>query len=116
MLAQTTHRPPCSALYELVQLANDKGYLVRDTSSEGHRSYTFGEANVFSLCVRFDKFWRVKNAIYNKGKSGRNDLFIRHGEKHKRDKVYWVLNFLPDNFAAWDKDFPPPGATPAGDA
>lgn len=99
---------PQSALAELVKLANDKGYLVRDTSASGQRSYTFGKRNVFSLHVRFDKFWRVSNAIYNKS-PGDDDQYIHPREKHKRDKVYWILNFLPDTFERWDKCFPQGG-------
>lgn len=104
-----TKPPAMSALAELVQLGNDKGYEVHDTSSDGRRSYTFGQEGVFVLHVRFDKFWRVENATYLKAPDF-DDQYILRREKHKRDKVYWVLNLLPNTFEHWDKCFPVGGA------
>lgn len=93
-----------SALKELIDLANEKGYQHWDTSDSdiNLHSWTFGQENVFCLTVRFDRFWRVLNAIYVHFPTSSQDQYIPYTEKNKRDKIFWVLNFLPDDFSYWD--------------
>lgn len=94
-----------SALTELINLSEEKGYENWDTGDYGGRSWTFGKESVFCLHVRFDKFWRITGAIYVKFENGSVDQYVYSREKNKRDKVYWILNFLPDNLDSWDELF-----------
>lgn len=101
-----------SALVELLTLASDKGYGSWDTTSrvgaDKRNSWTFGQDSVFCLHVRFDKFWRVVNAIYVKwdGSATRpDDQYVYAREKHKRHKLYWILNCLPDSLEPWARLF-----------
>lgn len=99
----------CSALRELIDFSRELGYQDWDTSGQGLRSWTFGKQDVFCLTVRFDKFWRVVHAIYVKFPEQRNiaeqELYVYNREKHKRDKLYWILKFLPEDFVVWDELF-----------
>lgn len=97
-----------SALDELIALSNAKGYQNWDTSNKDYNihSWTFGQENIFCLHVRFDRYWRIVNATYTKfgdKRDAERELYVLQTEKDKRHKIYWILNFLPDDFAWWDK-------------